>query len=152
MSSALPTASPLSLLQIEEPSPLEGPKNGYRCSEEERKIIVQLFSELADATWDLPLKTFHFNTLGNKIRHVHPLALLLSVPRDKIQSILRSRITLKKSTFVKQIGEGLLRIKPNVTTLQDFAAQMGKDLSTLTQLIQERAWERFVHYLFDMPL
>lgn len=129
-------------------------ERGYACSTTDRANIVRLFTEIADAsTLDLVWKGFELRALGNRIEHVHPLALLVCVPKDKMRAILTSGNPMKTKPFMDNMTANLAReyIGGNlVPHIETFSQEFDKNEEEIRQLIQARDWANFVYYLFDV--
>ncbi len=132
-----------------------------QCTPEEKKKIEELFNAIAQHEASLgnpltalrnPLVTYNLYKLGNEIKHVHPFALLLTVPRDSMSKILLSQNRFTISNVLNGIKEGIEREGTNLErTIPPFAIEMKKDPEEIKRLIETRDWKRFAHYLFDIP-
>ena len=139
------------------------------CTEDERATITELFTGIADIPYSSLANFFNghakrLNDLGNKIRHVHPFALLIAMPKEKIRTIFASRDGFKIGRVLAGIGEGIKResgMEDNIRVRRDnvqelipaFAHQIGGDKTPeqIKQWIQTADWQSLVRYLYDIP-
>lgn len=132
-----------------------------QCNEEVKGKIVRLWTEIANGSMDPRLIQ-----LGNEIENthkVHPFALFIALPKDKIQQILNNQ----KYSFtwiiiprvISGIGGGMLKAlseeRPSTwpelwTLIPSFAKQMNKEEAQIKRWIQGTDWKGLVHYLFDI--
>lgn len=125
----------------------------YHCTSEERDKVIDLFTNIADrdASLAYPWVAYRLHTLGNEIQGVHPFALLLSLPKDKIRKILRSGNPFKTTPFLNGIRDGVLsRLNRMDRDIPEFAQDIEKNPERIRQLIQARDWSGLAHYLFDL--
>jgi hypothetical protein len=125
-----------------------------KCTNRETQDIRALFTLMAEGSLMNPFVLWQLNQLGDRIRQVHPLSLLLNIPRDKMKEILLGGNPIKINTFVDGIDKGCRQElqRNNLTRyLADFAKQIGKPEEAIKQLIQAGDSKAFVHFLFDIP-
>lgn len=146
-------------------APIEGPLEEARepraipvpqCLPEEKRNIEELFGTLADGGTNLasPFIGIKLYSLGNKIDHIHPLSLLINMPKETMRGIFNTKSEFRIGQVIGGIQKGMERelAKKNVLRfLEKFAQGMEKEIEPLKRLIQSADWRGFVQYLFDIP-
>jgi hypothetical protein len=140
------------LEEIKEPRVLPVP----HCLPEEKRNIEKLFGTLADAKTNLasPFVGYELYALGNKIEHIHPLTLLMNMPKETMQGIFNTKSEFRIEQVIGGIQKGMekeLARNKVFCFLDKFAEGMGKETESLKRLIQSADWKKFVQYLFDIP-
>lgn len=120
------------------------------CTEEEKKIIHEIFDTLANAwPWQLVLKRENLKAQGGKIAHIHPFILLSTVKKPSMRSILTSSIPKIKTGAIQGIRKGINKhIETIEVHLEEFASKMGKSATKIHTFIKAENWEGFASYLF----
>jgi hypothetical protein len=131
-------------------------------SESERSTIITLFTEIAD-TYPVILwsqKAKHEKT-GKAIDWVHPFAVLMHIPPEKMKIILKSKVKVplfnkiptKASEFLKQTIDSIKKHALQNDTIcysSRVAEHFSKDEADVRQMIVESKWEELIHFLFDI--
>lgn len=125
-----------------------------RCTPEEKKIVVEIFTTLASSSWTHLLWNKKYLTdLGKKIEHIHTFSLFLAVPKESIQSIFHDGWGETKSRVIDDMVKGLEKAKRANKAdcyAHNLATGMGKDPKRVIPLIQACRWRELVRYLFDI--
>lgn len=125
-----------------------------RCTPEEKKIVVEIFTTLATASWTQLLWNKKYLTdLGKKIEHIHTFSLFLALPKESIQSIFHDGWGETKARVIGDMVKGLEKAKRANKAdcyAHSLATEMGKDPQRVIPLIQACRWKELVRYLFDI--
>lgn len=135
--------------------------NVLQTSQIAKEKIVHLWTQIADG-----YLTPHLRILGREIEEelqVHPLALFIAMPKEKIRTIFISqnwfyrtlRIPAILDGFERGIQKALSTQKPAHwpdfwTLLPPFAEEMQKEERRIEQLIKTRDYQGLIHYLYDI--
>lgn len=138
-----------------EPNEVNLPQE-LRCPRQVKDKIIRLFTLIADE--DVVTNGRLLWRLGGEIEdqhHVHPLTLLMNMPREKIRQIFNNGnffyTIVRIPTIMNGVERGMNREGNRLQALiPAFAAQMQKDEETIRRLIGERDWRALVHFLFDI--
>lgn len=127
-----------------------------RCPLLVKAKITRLFTTIADE--DVVTNGPLLWRLGGEIEdqhRVHPLTLLMNMPREKIRQIFNSQnwfyTILRIPTIMNGIERGMQRERNRLDPLLPaFAQEMHKEEGEIRRLIQAAEWRELVHYLFDI--
>ncbi len=153
---AVQPAQPIEAGEVEDQIP-----EVLKCEPLVKEKIIRLWTQIADG-----YLTPNLWVLGNEIEdqhQVHPLALFIHLPREKLQKIFNSdeffyklaRIPTIMWGFNKGMRKAISMERPHTwpelgTLLPSFAEQMRKDEGEIRRLIQAAEWRGLVHYLYDI--
>lgn len=127
-----------------------------RCTADERRSIEELFGTLADNNINItnPFVGIRLYNLGNKIEAVHPLSLLIVMPKETMRGIFNTN-EYRIGEVIGGVRKGMVRElgRNNIHRyIPSFAEQMGKEVDPIRRLIQAASWRELVQYLFDIPV
>ncbi len=131
-----------------------------QCTEKEEETVVYIFNAIADWSYTALLsdklsdKEDRLEKRGETIKHLHPFALLMAIPKPAMKKIFASPWlnSFQISNVMNGIVSGMKREKNNLTPhIPILAAKMGKDPERIASLTRsQEKWPALVDYLFDI--
>lgn len=124
-----------------------------QATDEEKEKIREIFKTVAEKGVGLVLEKNRLEQLGKEIEHVHPFALMETVPKHHMRAIFASKNPFKTKNVIDGIAKGILR-EIEADNLHcytaRFAAKFGKSKVKIQNLINYRQWRPLVNYIYDI--
>jgi hypothetical protein len=143
-----PFLAPAPEAPVEESPPQPVP----RCSEGEQGIILDIFSTTATASWlELANERSRLEGLGETISRIHPLSLLLAMPREHMRQIFQSWNIPAQLRIIKDVKKSMEREKERANLdlyLPSFSEAICKEEKPIRDFIRRSDYEGLIKYLF----